>query len=118
MSNAVFHPPVAVNEPILSYAPGTQEREILQDTVKKYRAQEADIPMFIGGKEVRTGNKVSMHPPYDHQHTLGHYHRGDKSHVEAAINAALEAKDRRRWYKTFCTTSFVSGSLELHRWQA
>ncbi len=93
MSNAIFHPPVAVNEPILTYAPGTPEREELQKTVKKFRAEEADIPMFIGGKEVRTGNKVSMHPPYDHQHNLGHYHRGDKSHVEASINAALAAKE-------------------------
>lgn len=93
MSNAIFNPPVAVNEPILSYAPGTAEREELQKAVAEFRSQEKDIPMFIGGKEVRTSNKVSMHPPYDHQHLLGHYHRGDKSHVESAIEAALAAKD-------------------------
>ncbi|MCL4105783.1 UNVERIFIED_CONTAM: hypothetical protein GTU68_028660 [Idotea baltica] len=49
--------------------------------------------MFIGGKEVRTGNKISMHPPYDHAHLLGHFHMGDKSHVENAISAALDARE-------------------------
>jgi 1-pyrroline-5-carboxylate dehydrogenase len=48
--------------------------------------------MYIGGEEVRSGKTVSIHPPHDHQHTLGHYHQGDKSHIEAAINAALNAK--------------------------
>ncbi len=93
MSNAVFHPPVAVNEPILSYAPGTEERKLLQETVAKMRSEEKDIPMFIDGEEVRTGDKVSMHPPYDHKHLLGHYHRGDKSHIQKAIDAALKAKE-------------------------
>lgn len=95
MSNAIFNPPVAMNEPILSYAPGTPEREELQNTVAAFRAEEKDIPMFINGKEVRTGNKVSMHPPYNHKHLLGHYHRGDASHVQDAIAAALAA--RQAW---------------------
>ena len=95
MSNAVFNPPVAVNEPILSYAPGTPEREELQKTVAEFRAQQKDIPMFINGKEVRTNNTVSMHPPYDHKHNLGSYHRGDASHVQDAIDAALAA--RQAW---------------------
>ena len=95
MSNAVFNPPVAMNEPILSYAPGSPEREELQKTVAEFRSQQKDIPMFINGKEVRTGNKVSMHPPYDHKHNLGSYHKGDKSHVQEAINAALAA--RQSW---------------------
>lgn len=95
MSNAVFNPPVAVNEPILSYAPGTPEREELKKTVAEFRAQQKDIPMFINGKEVRTGNTVSMHPPYDHKHNLGSYHRGDASHVQDAIAAALGA--RQAW---------------------
>ncbi len=95
MSNAVFNPPVAVNEPILSYAPGTPEREELKKTVAEFRSVQKDIPMFINGKEVRTGNTVSMHPPYDHKHNLGSYHRGDASHVSDAINAALGA--RQAW---------------------
>src|SRR5690554_1051843 len=92
MSNAIFNTPVAINEPVLSYAPGTPEREELQNTVAAMKSEERDVPMFIGGKEVRTDNKVSMHPPYQHKHLLGHYHKGDASHVKAAINAALDAR--------------------------
>jgi 1-pyrroline-5-carboxylate dehydrogenase len=95
MSNAIFNPPVAVNEPVLSYAPGSAEREELQKTVAAFRAEEKDIPMFINGKEVRSNNKVSMHPPYDHQHLLGHFHKGDSSHVQMAVEAALDA--RQAW---------------------
>ena len=93
MSNAIFNPPAAINEPILSYAPGSAERELLQETVASLKAEERDIPMFIGGKEVRTDNKVSMHPPYQHKHCLGHYHKGDSSHVKKAVDAALAAKE-------------------------
>ena len=53
-----------------------------------------DIPMVIGGKEVRTGKKVAIHPPHEHQYLLGHYHKGDASHVLMAIEAALEAKEK------------------------
>lgn len=95
MSNAVFNPPVAINEPILSYAPGTPEREELRKTVAAFRAQQMDIPMFINGKEVRTGKAVSMHPPYDHKHNLGQFHMGGATHVKDAINAALGA--RQAW---------------------
>ncbi|MBD99012.1 MAG: 1-pyrroline-5-carboxylate dehydrogenase [Verrucomicrobia bacterium] len=92
MSNAIFNPPMAVNEPVKSYAPGSAEREELQKTVAEMRANEVDIPMFIGGKEVRTSNTQSMHPPYDHKHLLGQFHKGDASHVTLAIEAALAAK--------------------------
>ena len=95
MSNAIFNPPVAVNEPILTYAPGSAEREELQNTVAALKAQEKDIPMFINGEEVRTDNKVSMHPPYEHKHVLGHFHKGDSSHVKKAVDAALAA--RQAW---------------------
>lgn len=93
MSNAIFTPPKAINEPILSYAPNTPERAELQSTVAEFKSIQRDIPMFIGGEEVRTGKTVSMHPPYDHKHNLGHYHRGNASHVKAAIEAALEARE-------------------------
>lgn len=93
MSNAIFKTPVAFNEPILSYAPGSAERKELQETVAKMKATPIDVPMYIGGKEVRTGKTVSMHPPYDHQHNLGQFHKGDASHVKMAIDAALEAKE-------------------------
>ena len=93
MSNAIFKTPVAINEPILSYAPGSAERKELQETVAKMKASPVDVPMYINGREVKTGNTVSMHPPYDHQHNLGQFHMGTKDHVQMAIDAALEAKE-------------------------
>lgn len=97
MSKGFFNVPTPGNEPVLSYAPNSKERQLLQQALQSARAEEADIPMYIGGKEVRTTKKSPMHPPHDHQHLLGYYHEGDKSHVKAAIQAALAAK--RDWEK-------------------
>jgi 1-pyrroline-5-carboxylate dehydrogenase len=94
MSNAFFKVPFPKNEPVLSYAPGTKERQLLKKALEEDRSKELDIPMYIGSEEVRTGNKVRLSPPHDHKHTLGHFHAGDKSHVEQAINAALAAKEK------------------------
>lgn len=93
MSNAIFRIPKAVNEPILNYAPGSPERRELQNTLAAMRSEEVDVPMYIGAEEVRTNDLKKLSPPHDHQHVLGHYHSGDKSHVEQAINAALEARE-------------------------
>ncbi|RED93619.1 L-glutamate gamma-semialdehyde dehydrogenase [Marinoscillum furvescens] len=94
MPKGNYYIPEPSNEPVLSYAPGTDEREALQQAVKEARKHEADIPMYIGSEEVRTGNKIKMSPPYDHQHTLGYFHEGDASHVQQAIDAALAAKQQ------------------------
>ena len=88
-----FHVPFPKNETVLSYGSGSNERAQLQKELADARAQQLDIPMYIGAEEVRTGNKKKISPPHDHQHTLGYYHAGDKSHVEQAINAALAAKE-------------------------
>ena len=92
MSNAFFEVPLAYNEPIYSYGPGSEEKLALKQTLSTLRATQVDIPMIIGGKEIRTGNKVSMHPPYELSHKLGDFHMGDASHVEMAVTAALDAK--------------------------
>ena len=94
MANAFFTPPIAENEPVLGYAPGSIEREELQATVAELKSQQIDAPMIIGGKEVRTGNTVSMHPPYEHAHNLGNFHMGDGTHVQQAIDAALAAREK------------------------
>lgn len=94
MSNAIFKVPFPKNEPVLSYAPGSRERQLLKQALKEGRSTELDIPMYIGSEEVRTGKKSRLSPPHDHQHTLGYYHQGDKTHVEQAINAALAAKEK------------------------
>jgi len=92
MSKGFFNVPVPINEPIKSYAPNTPEREELQQAIKELRNKQVDIPMYIGGEEIRTGNKIAITPPHDHQHILGHFHEGDASHVEQAIKAALNAR--------------------------
>lgn len=91
--NGFFKVPAPKNEPVLNYAPGSKERSLLQKALAEARAQTLDIPMYIGGEEVRTDKRKSLHPPHDHQHTLAYFHEGDKSHVEQAINAALGAKE-------------------------
>lgn len=92
MLKGFFNVPAPSNEPVYSYAPGTKERALLEAAIQDARAQEADIPMYIGGEEIRTDKKVKITPPHDHQHVLGYYHQGDKAHVEKAIEAALAAK--------------------------
>lgn len=92
MLKGFFNVPTAVNEPVKSYAPGSPEKIALKAAIKAFKSKELDIPMYIGGKEVRTGKTVRLAPPHEHKHTLGHYHQGDKSHVKMAIEAALAAK--------------------------
>ena len=84
--------PEPKNEPVYSYAPGTPERQLLTDALKEARESEADIPMYIGGELVKTGKKIKMSPPHDHQHVLGYFHEGNQAHVKKAIQAAQEAK--------------------------
>ena len=92
MATGFFKVPTPVNEPVKSYAPGSPERKSLQAALAEARAKQIDVPMYIGGEEVRTDNKKAMSPPHDHQHILGHYSEGDASHVKAAIDAAMAAK--------------------------
>lgn len=94
MPKGIYQVPVAKNEPVLTYAPGTKERAALKAKIDELRSKEVELPMFIGGKEVFTGNKVRMFPPHDIAHTLGYYHQGDASHVKMAIDAALAAKEK------------------------
>lgn len=92
MIKGFFNVPTPTNEPVYSYAVGTKERKLLKAAIDEARAKQIDVPMYIGGEEVRTENKVSINPPHDHQHLLGHYNQGTKNHVTDAINAALAAK--------------------------
>ncbi len=94
MTKGFFKVPAVVNEPVLNYAPGSNERKLLKDALNNAYADEADIPMYIGAKEVRTGVKKEIRPPHNHRKVIGHFHEGNKSHVEDAINAALSAKSK------------------------
>ena len=93
MAKGIYNVPEPVNEPVKQYAPGSAEKAELQAKLKELKSQQIEIPMFIGGQEVKSGNLVPITPPHDHQHILGHYHQGDKSHVEQAIDAAMAAKE-------------------------
>ena len=93
MSLGTFSYPLPANEPVLSYAPGSPEKKRLKEVLKELKSEEADIPMYIGSKEVRTGKKVVINPPHELKHTLGYFHHGDEKHIKQAIDVALAAKE-------------------------
>lgn len=95
MGKGFFKVPVAVNEPVKTYAPGSPEREaVLAEYAKMYKST-VDVPLYINGKHVKTNNTRTMSPPHDHQHVVGTYHLAEKKHIEEAIATALEA--RQAW---------------------
>jgi 1-pyrroline-5-carboxylate dehydrogenase len=97
MATGFYKVPKAVNEPVISYAKNSKERESLLAMYKKMYNQQIDVPLYIGSEEIRTGKTVSMHPPHDHQHTVGVYHTAENEHIEKAVKSALEA--REKWSK-------------------
>ncbi len=98
MANGTFSYPMPINEPVLTYSPGSKERATLKAVLKELKGQQVDVPMIIGGEEVRTGKQIALHPPHEIAHTLGHFHVGDASHATQAIEAALKA--RTEWANT------------------
>ncbi|MCP9198449.1 L-glutamate gamma-semialdehyde dehydrogenase [Gramella sp. GC03-9] len=97
MGKGFFHVPVAVNEPVKSYAPGTPEREEVLLTYKDLWNANTEVPLYIGSEQVKTGDTRTINPPHDHKHVAGTYHIAQKKHVEKAIEEALEA--RKKWAK-------------------
>jgi 1-pyrroline-5-carboxylate dehydrogenase len=91
MSNAIFKVPLPLNEPILNYAPGSPEKIELKKKLTEMRQQRIDIPLIIGGEEIRTGNTTEIRAPHDHSILLGTYHKAGAKEVNMAIEAALEA---------------------------
>ncbi|WP_293296401.1 L-glutamate gamma-semialdehyde dehydrogenase [Allomuricauda sp.] len=95
MGKGFFQVPTAVNEPVLSYAPGSPEREEVLEQYKAYYNGKVEVPLYIGNEEIKTGNTRPMSPPHDHKHIVGHYHLAEKAHVEKAIANCLES--RKAW---------------------
>ena len=95
MSFAISQVPAPKNEPVRSYAPGSNEVKSLISTYKKMWKEKVEIPMVINGKEVKTDEKVTLHSPQDHKHNLGFYYKGGKKQVTEAINSCL--KSREEW---------------------
>ena len=91
MNNSFPQVPLPVNEPVRDYTPGSAERTSLQRRLAELKAEVIDIPAFIGGQEVRTGNTIEVRPPHEIAHKLGDVHLCGPAEVERAIEAALEA---------------------------
>lgn len=101
MSDGFYKFPAVKNEPVKSYSAGSPERAELKAVLAEMKATQTEIPMWIGGKEVKTDDHVTIHPPHEIKHCLGFYHRGDASHAQMAIDAALAAKpqwEATPWY--------------------
>lgn len=95
MPKGIYQVPFAINEEVLSYAPGTPEREELQAKYKEMFNQVIEIPQYIGSEVVLSGDKKEITPPHDHKHVVGYYHAGTQEDVKKAIDAALKA--RTQW---------------------
>lgn len=91
MANAVFHHPMPENEPVKTFAPGSPERAFLKAKLAEMQKQIIDIPLIIGGKEIRTGDTADVVMPHNHKHKLGVYHKAGSKEVKLAIDAAMEA---------------------------
>lgn len=94
MNLGYFAYPLPQNEPVLSYAPGSKEKKEQKKVLSELKGSTADIPMYIGGKEIRTGKIAEIRPPHETAHVLAKYHEGDESHVKQAIEAALAAREK------------------------
>lgn len=92
MQNTIINIPVPQNEPVLSYAPGTPERAALQAELKRLESVQTEIPVVIGGREVRTGKTGACIQPHNHKHVLGTYHKAGAKEVALAVEAARQAK--------------------------
>ena len=93
MPKGIYKVPVATNEPIKSYAPGTPERKELKAALDNINKNNIEIPMIINGKAVKTDKKVNVAPPHNHQHVIGYYYQGGEKEVKKAIDAAMATKE-------------------------
>lgn len=92
MSHGNFSYPLPANEPVLNYAPGSTEKLTLKKILALLKSEVIDVPMYIGGEEVHTNEKMEIRPPHERAHLLGTFSVGNKMHVQMAIDAALKAK--------------------------
>lgn len=98
MNNAIFNFKRPINEPSMTYAPGSPERTLLREAIKQVESETAEIPLIIGGEPVYTGDKGKVVMPHDHARTLAVYHKAGAKEMERAIEAAMSAHDR--WSRT------------------
>ena len=94
MNNSFTQVPHIQNEPVKSYAPNSKEKEEVLATYKAMYKNTIHVPLYIGGQDIDSADKASMHPPHDHKHTLGTYALADKGQVQEAIAKALQAREK------------------------
>jgi len=92
MNNAIYNFREPKNEPVLTYKPGSLERSLLVEELNLQKSKVVDIPLIIGGKEIRTGKTGKVVMPTDHNHVLATYHMATEKEVTLAIKSALDAK--------------------------
>ena len=100
LNNAIFRVPMPFNEPIYDYEPGSPQRAQLKAALDDIAGKKIEIPLIIGGQEVRTGTLGQVVMPHDHQHVLADYHQAGEAEIELAIETAMAAKEewaRLRW---------------------
>jgi 1-pyrroline-5-carboxylate dehydrogenase len=95
MSNGFYNVPIAVNEKVKEYAPGSSERTELLAEYKRMYNTRVDIPMYIGNQKVFTSNKRNLAPPHEHSHIIGTSNYGGEKEVHDAIDAAMNAS--KKW---------------------
>ncbi len=93
MNNSVFQYNFPENEPILDYLSGSKERIALDRELQKQQSETIEIPLIIGGKEIRTGNIEKVRMPHKHAHILAQYHKASEKEIQMAIDAAIEARE-------------------------
>ena len=93
MTAGVFNLPEPANEPVRDYPPGSPERAALKARLDEMAGRKIEIPMVIGGREVRTGRTATVVMPHDHEHVLAEFHRGGEAEVAQAIEAAAAARE-------------------------
>ena len=92
MTFGTFNPPTPVNEPVKGFLPGSPEKASIKASLDAFANQQVDIPVIIGGEEIRTGNTVPVVMPHDHQHSLGQAHLAGPQEIALAMDAATKAK--------------------------
>ncbi len=120
MSNAIFNIPLPENEPVKNYAPGSPERTALKSKLAEMQNQVIDIPIIIGGKEVRTGDTDNCVMPHNHKHVLAKYHKAGTKEVGMAIDSAMEAHkiwSRMEWYDRASVMLRAADLLGLTEWR-
>ncbi|MDR0364550.1 MAG: L-glutamate gamma-semialdehyde dehydrogenase, partial [Bacteroidales bacterium] len=113
--NAIYSFKIPSNLPVKTYGPGTEDRKLLKEALKKIQSEVIEIPLIIGGKEVKTGQTGKVVMPHNHQHVLAMYHKAGEKEVKMAIDAALEAHkawEEMPWQDRVAITLKVAALLE------